>query len=80
MELAKLYQTDLQDYQQAINTYDESLARFPDSLYNGEIYLGLYFCYNKLGNTTKAAYYKNLLNTKFKDSRSAKIAADPRSV
>ena len=76
-ELAKLYQTDLQDYQQAINTYDESLARFPDSLYNGEIYLGLYFCYNKLGNTAKAAYYKNLLGTKFPDSRSEKIAVDP---
>jgi len=77
LELAKLYQTDLQDYLQAIKTYDESLARFPDSLYDGEIYLGLYFCYNKLGNTAKAAYYKNLLSSKFPDSRSEKIATNP---
>jgi tetratricopeptide (TPR) repeat protein len=72
-ELAKLYQTELEDYQQAIVTYDESLQRFPDSLYNGAIYLGLYYCYNKLGNTEKAAYCKNLVNTKFAGSPSNKM-------
>ena len=35
--LAKLYQEELEDYQQAIDTYDSSLKRFPDSLYNGEL-------------------------------------------
>lgn len=79
-ELAKLFQNDLQDYQQAINTYDQSLARFQDSLYNGEIYLGLYFCYTKLGNTAKAAFYKNLLATKFAGSKSLQIATDPTAL
>lgn len=72
-ELAKLYQTALEDYPQAIITYDDCLQRFPDSLFNGDIYLGLYYCYNKLGNTEKAAYYKNLLNTKFATSHANKL-------
>ncbi len=76
-DLAKLYQTELEDYQQAIITYDASLQRFPDSLYNGGIYLGLYYCYNKLGNMEKAAYYKNLLNTKFAASPSNKLLTSP---
>jgi len=79
-QLAQLYQNDLQDYQEAIITYNQSLGRFPDSLYNGEIYLGLYFCYNKLGYTTQASFYKNLLLKKFPDSRSSKIAIDPQAL
>ena len=78
-ELAKLIQTELEDYQQAINAYDTSLKRFPDSLYDGGIYLGLYYCYNKLGNTEKANYYKNLLNTKFAGSAANKIITNPLS-
>jgi tetratricopeptide (TPR) repeat protein len=76
-ELAKLYQGDLEDYQQAILTYDQSLLRYPDSLYNGEIYLGLYFCYSKLGNTDKADQYKKLINNKFAGSRSEMILNNP---
>ncbi|MEP7142584.1 MAG: hypothetical protein ABI707_06930 [Ferruginibacter sp.] len=76
-ELAKLFQDELEDYQQAINTYDQSLLRFPDSLYNGELYLGLYFCYTKLGNADKAAYYKNLLTKNFAHSHSALILNNP---
>ena len=78
-ELAKLIQTELEDYQQAINTYDTSLNRFPDSLYNGGIYLGLYYCYSKLGNTERANYYKNLLNTKFAGSAANKLITNPLS-
>ena len=78
-ELAKLIQTELEDYQQAINAYDTSLKRFPDSLYEGGIYLGLYYCYNKLGNTERANFYKNLLNTKFAGSSANKVITSPLS-
>ena len=76
-ELAKLFQTDLEDYQQAIFTYQKSLSRYPDSLYNGELYLGLYYCYTKLGVADKAAYYKNLLNKNFASSHAAAIINNP---
>jgi tetratricopeptide (TPR) repeat protein len=76
-DLAKLYQSELEDYPQAIITYNQSLQRFPDSLYNGDIYLGLYFCYTKLGDIQKADYYKNLVNTKFTGSPSHKLLTNP---
>ncbi len=75
--LAKLFQNDLEDYKEAINTYETYLQRFPDKLLDGEVYLGLYFCYNKLGNTAKADYYKNLLTSNFAGSTSANKLTNP---
>jgi tetratricopeptide (TPR) repeat protein len=66
--LGKLYQNTLEEYQLAIETYEQSLQRFPDSLYSGEIYMNLYYCYTKVGDVAKATYYKNLLDSRFKES------------
>jgi tetratricopeptide (TPR) repeat protein len=80
LALAKLYQSNLEDYEQAIITYEEYLKRFPTKLVDGEVYMGLYFCYNKLGNIAKADYYKNLLNTKFGNSKFAQMVNNPASL
>jgi tetratricopeptide (TPR) repeat protein len=64
-QLGKNYQNLLEDYPAAIDAYERSLKRFPDSLYSGELYMNLAYCYNKLGNIAKADYYKNLLVQKF---------------
>lgn len=77
VKLAKLFQFELEDYNEAIRTYDEYLTRFPDRLLDGEIYLGLYYCYSKIGNESKAAYYKNLLSSKYAGSLSAKKVNNP---
>ena len=76
-ELGKIFQDDLEDYSEAIKTYLTSLQRFPDSLYDGKLYLGLFYCYTKLGNTERANYYKNLLGSKFAGSDANKIVANP---
>jgi tetratricopeptide (TPR) repeat protein len=79
--LAKLYQQELEDYEQAIVTYDVYLDRYPDSLHDGDVYLNLFFCYSKLGNTSKAAYYKNLLTSgKLAGSKAAKMITNPGAV
>ncbi len=80
LELGKTYQNDLEDYQMAVGAYEEYLQRYPDKLIDGEVYLGLFYCYTKLGNTTKANYYKNLLNTKFKDTKYGKMANNPAAL
>ena len=79
-ELGKLYQNRLEDYAIAAQTYETSLQRFPNNLYNGELYLNLMYCYTKLGNLSKAAYYKNLLLTGFKDTKYAQIANNPKAI
>ena len=76
-ELGRLFQQELEDYQEAVNTYHLSLEKYPDSTYNGEIYFNLYFCYYKLGDKEKAAYYKNLLEQKFANSKAAKLLSNP---
>ena len=79
-ELAQLYQQELEDFEQAIIQYELSLKRYPDSLYKGELYLGLYFCYSKLGREDKAAQYKQLLTQKFAGSRSEILVNNPTSI
>jgi tetratricopeptide (TPR) repeat protein len=76
-ELAKIYQEDLEDFEMAVGTYDSSLLRFPDSLYDGELYLGMYYCYTKMGDKSKANYYKNLLETRFPASKSTTALKNP---
>ncbi len=80
LALAKLYQNELEDYEEAIKTYEEYLQRFPNKLADGEIYLGLYYCYNKLGNTERANYYKNLLNTKFANTKAWQMVNTPAAL
>ncbi len=79
-QLGKDYQNHLADYQAAIGSYDTSLHRFPDSLFAGELYLNLSFCYRKIGDQAKADYYKNLLLKKFEKSKFAKLAAHPEEM
>ena len=79
-ELGKLYQNNLEDYNMAVQTYETSLQRFPNNLYDGELYMNLIYCYQKLGNSSKAAYYKNLLITNFKNSKSAQAVLNPQAV
>lgn len=76
-ELGNLYKDELEDHALAIETYELSLQKHPDSLYNGGIYFGLYYCYNKTGNISKANYYKNLLNGKFATSHFATMLNNP---
>src|ERR1019366_7529503 len=57
-QLGKDYQNLLEDYGAAIDAYENSLKRFPDSLHAGELYLNLSYCYRKLGDLAKSDYYK----------------------
>ena len=79
-QLGKDYQNLLEDYNAAIGTYNSSLKRFPDSLYAGELYLNLSYCYRKLGDLAKADYYKNLLLKNFNKSKFTMMALHPESM
>ena len=79
-ESGKVYQFELTDYEQAIGAYETSLERFPDSLYNGELWLNLYICYKKLGRNTEANRYKQQLTQSFPGSKSERMANQPESL
>ncbi|MEO6868132.1 MAG: hypothetical protein ABI168_00720, partial [Ginsengibacter sp.] len=75
--LGKNYQNLLEDYKQAISTYQKSLALFPDSLYNGELYMNLFYCYKKTGDLARADYYKNLMLQKYSNSKFTQYVLHP---
>lgn len=75
--LGKLYQNLLEDYRAAISTYENSLSRYPDSLYNGELYMNLAYSYEKIGNKSMADHYKSLLLNKFSGSTYADYLEHP---
>ncbi len=72
-ELGKVFQLEVEDYAEAINTYNESLKRFPDSTYDGEIYFNLSYCYSKLGMNDKAEQYKKLVKQNFAGGKADKM-------
>lgn len=72
-ELGKVFQLEVEDYAEAINTYHESLKRFPDSTYEGEIYFNLSYCYSKLGMNEKAEQYKKMVKQNFAGGKADKM-------
>lgn len=79
-QLGKNYQSLLEDYPAAIDAYQQSLQRFPDSLYGGELYMNLSYCYRKTGDLQKADYYKNLVLNNFGKSKFAQYITHPEAL
>jgi len=75
-ELGNLY-LNLEEYSLATQQYESSLKRYPDSLYDGQLYLNAMYAYQKLGDQSKSNYYKNLLTTKFKNTKYADAILNP---
>lgn len=75
-ELGNLY-LNLEEYGLATQMYESSLKRYPDSLYNGQLYMNAMYAYQKLGDLSKSNYYKNLLISKFKNNKYADAILNP---
>ena len=76
-EAAQIFQNELQDYEQAIALYEDFLKRFPSNIKIPDVYFGLAYCYNKIGNSAKASLYSNLLKTNFSGSDATKVLLNP---
>ena len=76
---AVIFQNELQDYNQAINYYNQYVERFSNGEKIADAYAGLAFCYEKIGDKTKAAFFRNIVKTKFADSEANKILSNPEA-
>ena len=76
-EAAQIFQNELQDYEQAIALYEVFVRRFPANIKIPDVYYGLNYCYNKIGNNAKASLYSNLLKTNFSGSDATKVLLNP---
>jgi outer membrane protein assembly factor BamD (BamD/ComL family) len=77
LELGKIFQHELQEYNAAIDNYELYLRQFPNHPDEAEALLGLFFCYSKLGDNNQANYYKNILTKKHAGSKSATMVLNP---
>jgi tetratricopeptide (TPR) repeat protein len=81
-QLGNVYMTEVDDIPATISTFENIRTRFdkPDSL--ASILFNLYYAYNRMGNTAKAAEIKRLLQSQFPNSRYTTIlttGVDPLS-
>jgi tetratricopeptide (TPR) repeat protein len=76
-KLGSIYDFKLEEPENAAETFETMLARFPDTGYAAEVIYELHLIYTNLGNTDKAEYYKNLLLTDHPGSVYAKLILNP---
>jgi tetratricopeptide (TPR) repeat protein len=80
LDIARIFQNELLDYDDAVEAYLKYLSRLAMNPLDGEAYLGLYYCYTKLGDPLKAGEYKKKLSELFAGSRYEKAATDPSAL
>jgi tetratricopeptide (TPR) repeat protein len=72
-----IYRTDLNDYQQAIKSYEELLRRYPKSEFELSTYYNLYDLYKEIDKPILVQAYRNKILAEYPDSRIALIISDP---
>lgn len=73
----RVYKDLLKDFIKAIETFEELCSRYPDNEYLLSCYYELYLTNKLIENHSRAEYYKDLIITKYPDSKYAKILTDP---
>jgi tetratricopeptide (TPR) repeat protein len=76
--LGKIFKDQLNDCDETIKNYELLLNRFPETKMQEEALFGLYYCYNKAGNTTKANFYKGFLSKNFSQGKYLKYINNPK--
>ncbi len=76
-KIGKAAHNQIEDYYTAIDYYEKSLNNEVDTLHNDEMIFGLIYCYTKIGDMAKADYYKNLLKTKYANSKFNNALTNP---
>lgn len=73
----RIFKTDFNDFPRSIESFEDLNKRYPDNLYALSSWFELWDLYKKLPNQEKADYYKNLIISKYPDSKYAKYLLNP---
>ncbi|MGD1893100.1 MAG: methyltransferase [Cyclobacteriaceae bacterium] len=76
-KLGGIYNFDLEEKENAIETFETMLSRFPASEYEPEALYQLYLLYQEQGDNASATRYKNQLLENYPESIFAKIIINP---
>ncbi len=75
--VGKVFKDELLLEKEAIDSFEKLLSRFPETERLLFTYYNLYQIFKARGEPERIEYYKNLILTKFPESRSAKIISNP---
>ncbi|MFY7840499.1 MAG: tetratricopeptide repeat protein, partial [Lacibacter sp.] len=64
-EQGQIYKNQLEDYAQAVAVFEELLKRFGNYEKEEEVLFELFYCYNKLGDKQRAAFFQQELKKKY---------------
>lgn len=64
-EQGQIYKNQLEDYEQAAIVFEEIWKRFGNYEKEQDVLFELYYCYTKIGDKEKAAYFRDQLNKKY---------------
>ena len=73
----RIFKTDFADYPRSIESFEDLNKRYPDNLFTLSSWFELWDLYNKQKNQEKTDYYKNLIISKYPDSKYAKYLLNP---
>lgn len=73
----KTFQNELENYEAAIDAYNELNNRFPQNSYKEESLFNLYYCYSKSGDKQRADSCLTALKTTYPDSKFVKTLGAP---
>ncbi|MFC0875512.1 tetratricopeptide repeat protein [Saccharicrinis sp. FJH2] len=75
--LGEVFRVNLNDYDKAIDYYNQLISKFPKHEKVLDAYFGLYQCYEKKDDVAQAEVYKQKIIDEFPNSRYATILSDP---
>ncbi|MGQ7869012.1 type IX secretion system periplasmic lipoprotein PorW/SprE [Sunxiuqinia sp. sy24] len=73
----RIFKQDFDNYERAIQEFEELLRRYGSSSYQLTSYFELWNLYETVGNEERSNYYKNLIVANYPDSKYAKYLVNP---
>ncbi|MCA1760691.1 MAG: hypothetical protein LC658_13060, partial [Bacteroidales bacterium] len=73
----KIYKSDFSNYQRSAEAFEELLKRYPNNMYQLSAYFDLYDLYELIGDKQKSDYYRNLIISKYPNSKYAQYLVNP---
>ncbi|MFC4263879.1 hypothetical protein ACFOWM_13375 [Ferruginibacter yonginensis] len=79
-DAAQIFQNEIKDYTEAINSYERFATQFEKNEKIADVYVGLSYCYSKIGDKVKADYYASLVKNNYPGTMASAIINNPASL
>ena len=73
----KIFKSEFNNYSRSAESFEELIKRYPDNIYLLSAYFDLYDLYELMGDNEKSNEYRNLIISRFPDSKYAQYLQNP---